>query len=206
MPNLMLISLTIRNDHVFQHSHNSLAEPGGKRWDVRHISLFGCQNNIGMGRTCWRTIVVNSYTQPRVLSQRHSYTEARYVHLTLLPWVLGCEGELSNSAFGTSDSRGRDAWCFIFLWSVKLLEIYCYYREKSVSSLKSSWLDTGYGMAELLLDPCCCALKAFLDFKKSSDLILKSNWWNTSAGSAVCTYVQNVLYAQFHLIKLIWAS
>lgn len=46
----------------------------------------------------------------------------------------------------------------------KTLEIYCYYNEKSVSSLKSSWHDAAYGFAELLLDPCCCDVKVFLDF------------------------------------------
>ena len=73
---------------------------------------------------------------------------------------------MGNSAFGISDSRDRDGWCFICLWIVKLVGIYCCYNEKSLSSLKSSWHDTGYGLVELLLHPCCCALKVFLDFKK----------------------------------------
>lgn len=81
MPSLVLICLMIRNDHVFPPSHNSFAEPEGKRWDVRHISLFRCQNNIGMGHTCWRTVTLNSYTQLRMLSQSRSDSEARYVCL-----------------------------------------------------------------------------------------------------------------------------
>lgn len=108
MPDLVLISLKIRNDHVFQPSHNSFAEPEVKRRDVRHISLFRCQNNIGMGRTCWRTIIVNSYTQLRMLSQRCSYSEARYVRLPFCLGFWAVNGELSNSAFGISDSRNRD--------------------------------------------------------------------------------------------------
>lgn len=86
MPNALLLSLMVRNAHVFQPSHNSFAEPGGRRGDVRHISLFPCQNNIGMGCTCWRTVNVDSYTQLGMLCQRCSYSEARCVHL---PFPLG---------------------------------------------------------------------------------------------------------------------
>lgn len=199
MPNLVLLSLMLRNDRIFQPSHNSFAEPGGKRWDIRHISLLRCQNNIGMGRTCWRTIIVNSYVQLRMLSQRCSYSEAdRYMRL---PFCLGfgaVNGELSNSAFGISDSRGRDGWCFIFLWSVKLVELLpwksCLLFKKFLAWY---WVRPG-GTFTCSLLSC-----SFLDLRKSRDLILKSNRWNASAGSAVHMCVQNVLYAQFHLIKLI---
>lgn len=180
---------------MFLNPLNSFAEPERKRWDVRHISLFWCQNNIRMGHTCWRAIIVNSYTLLRMLSQRCCYSEARYVHLPFCLGFWAVNWKLSNSAFGISD-----AWQG---WLMRHFLVECKtYRgllllqwKKSVSSLKSSWHDTGYSLVEFILDPCCCALKAFLVFKKSSNLVLKSNWWNASAGSAVWMYVQKVLYA-----------
>lgn len=168
MPNALLLSLMVRNAHVFQPSHNSFAEPEGRRGDVRHISLFPCQNNIGMGCTCWRTVNVNSYTQLGMLCQRCSYSEAS------LP--LGFGLEMGNLAFGISDSWQR--WLMLHfpverkIWSPVAPMV------KKNLSLKSIWCDSGYSLVALSPGPCCCALRTSLDSRKSCDLILKSNWWN----------------------------
>lgn len=72
IPNVLLLSMTVRNDHVFRSFHNSFAEPGVKRWDVRHVSKFKSQCNIGMGCTYWRTVTVKGYLQLGMLCQRLS--------------------------------------------------------------------------------------------------------------------------------------
>lgn len=105
MPNLMLISLMKRSNHLFQPSHDSFAEPKGKRWDVGHRSLFSYQNDFGMGCTCWRTVIGNGHRELRVLSQKSTYRKAGNVHWSYCTGVWVVDGSSSPSACGISDSQ-----------------------------------------------------------------------------------------------------
>lgn len=136
MPNLMLISLMKRSNHLFQPSHDSFAEPKGKRWDVGHRSLFSYQNDFGMGCTCWRTVIGNGHRELRVLSQKSTYRKAGNVHWSYCNGVWVVDGSSSPQPVGSQTLR--QGWVMLHF----PVDIYCYPHEKSVSSSNSSWLDT----------------------------------------------------------------
>lgn len=104
MLNLVLISLMIRNDRVFQPSHNSFEEPKGKRRDVRHML-------VQMPKYHWNGLYMlekNScdllHTAEGVFPELFS-VKPDTCTLCLGYWAVN--GELSNSAFRISDSHDR---------------------------------------------------------------------------------------------------
>lgn len=101
MLNLVLISLMIRNDHVFRPSHNSFEEPEGKR---RHIL-------VQMPKCHWNGLYMLEKNSCDLLHTAEGvFPEFFLVKpdtciLCLGVWAVN--GELSSLGFGISDSHDR---------------------------------------------------------------------------------------------------